>query len=192
MPIEVTCQCGKRLKAKDELAGRAVKCPSCQQPLQIPARQPAAPAAPVANSAFADLFDDVGISHQTGPVCPACNAGVAAEAVICIHCGFNLETGQRLRTNIGSSSGEVEAPAGPIGGGHGNVTDVEAILSRAAATEDPEEDMDDRERYGSMGTAWIAGVVMLATLGGALFGVWYYNEVYLPANQVEEEVDEYN
>jgi hypothetical protein len=50
MPIKVTCQCGKSFAAKDELAGKAVKCPNCQQPLRIPgapaASSPRAPAAP--------------------------------------------------------------------------------------------------------------------------------------------------
>src|SRR5262245_12730108 len=36
MPIKVTCQCGKSFAAEDELAGKAVKCPNCQQPLKIP------------------------------------------------------------------------------------------------------------------------------------------------------------
>lgn len=210
MPIEVTCQCGKRLKAKDELAGRTVKCPNCQQPLKIPASQAAAPAAPTpvaptpvaptpvapapAGDAFADLFDDAGMGHQGGPICPSCNAGVADGAVICIHCGYNLETGQRLRTNIGSAGGEVaEAPAGPVGhGGEGGASEAEALLAKAAMSEDPEEDLDDDERYGKMATAWIAGILMLAALGGALYGVYYYNEIYLPANQeVEEDDDDY-
>lgn len=38
MAIAVSCkQCGKSFKAKDELAGRAVRCPGCQNPLKIPA-----------------------------------------------------------------------------------------------------------------------------------------------------------
>jgi hypothetical protein len=37
MAIAVTCQsCGKSFKAKDELAGKAVRCPGCHQPLRIP------------------------------------------------------------------------------------------------------------------------------------------------------------
>ncbi len=37
MPISVQCPgCGKKLKAKDELAGKRVKCPSCGQVLGIP------------------------------------------------------------------------------------------------------------------------------------------------------------
>src|SRR5438105_2547480 len=51
MPIKVQCACGKSLSAKDELAGKTVKCPGCQQPLKIPggaasaAKVPAKPAA---------------------------------------------------------------------------------------------------------------------------------------------------
>ena len=39
MPIKVTCSCGAKFAAKDELAGKKVKCPKCQVPLMIPAAQ---------------------------------------------------------------------------------------------------------------------------------------------------------
>lgn len=46
MPIVVACRCGQRFQAQDHLAGKAVRCPSCSQPLQIPAAgQPMAPVA---------------------------------------------------------------------------------------------------------------------------------------------------
>ena len=47
MPITVTCEgCGKKLRVKDELAGRKGKCPACGTVLVIP--QPAsADAGPV-------------------------------------------------------------------------------------------------------------------------------------------------
>ena len=51
MPIKVTCQCGKSFAAKDELAGKAVKCPNCQQPLRIPGASAPATAAPARNLA---------------------------------------------------------------------------------------------------------------------------------------------
>jgi hypothetical protein len=35
--IKVTCVCGRALQAKDEYAGRAVRCPSCQATLTLPA-----------------------------------------------------------------------------------------------------------------------------------------------------------
>ena len=36
MPIQVACACGKKLSVKDELAGRRVKCPACQETLSVP------------------------------------------------------------------------------------------------------------------------------------------------------------
>ena len=42
-PMVVACNCGKKLRAKAELAGKRVKCPACGQPLAVPAPQPAAP-----------------------------------------------------------------------------------------------------------------------------------------------------
>jgi hypothetical protein len=37
MPIEVRCQCGKKLKAPERLAGRIVACPGCSAQIQVPA-----------------------------------------------------------------------------------------------------------------------------------------------------------
>ena len=41
MSIPVGCQCGKRFQAKDEIAGKRVKCPGCGNVLTIPQPQPA-------------------------------------------------------------------------------------------------------------------------------------------------------
>jgi DNA-directed RNA polymerase subunit RPC12/RpoP len=40
--IVVTCDCGKKLRAKAELAGKRVKCPACGEPLNIPGSRSAA------------------------------------------------------------------------------------------------------------------------------------------------------
>ncbi|MEQ9410926.1 MAG: AIM24 family protein [Fuerstiella sp.] len=37
MPIEVRCQCGKKLRVPEKYAGRKAKCPGCQQEILIPA-----------------------------------------------------------------------------------------------------------------------------------------------------------
>ena len=39
MPISVLCQCGKRLRAKDQLAGKCVKCPACGDMLTVTAAE---------------------------------------------------------------------------------------------------------------------------------------------------------
>jgi hypothetical protein len=38
MPLALTCDCGARFDADDLLAGKAVPCPECRQPVQAPAR----------------------------------------------------------------------------------------------------------------------------------------------------------
>jgi hypothetical protein len=44
MPIRVKCSCGKELSVRDELAGKAVKCPACQAAVRIPSAGGGAPA----------------------------------------------------------------------------------------------------------------------------------------------------
>ncbi len=43
MPIAIQCSCGKTLRAREEQAGRRVKCPHCGAPLLIPAATSPAP-----------------------------------------------------------------------------------------------------------------------------------------------------
>lgn len=40
MPLVVACSCGKKYRAKDELAGRTLICPSCKTPLRVPVSSP--------------------------------------------------------------------------------------------------------------------------------------------------------
>jgi hypothetical protein len=41
MPIAVSCGCGRSLRIKDELAGRKIRCPSCQGEVAVPRPQAA-------------------------------------------------------------------------------------------------------------------------------------------------------
>lgn len=52
MPIRATCSCGKRLQAKDDLAGKRVKCPACGQSLVLSQQTPSPqePALPLAGA----------------------------------------------------------------------------------------------------------------------------------------------
>lgn len=36
MAISVSCQCGKQFKVKDDLAGKAIRCPTCKSPVRVP------------------------------------------------------------------------------------------------------------------------------------------------------------
>ncbi len=121
MPIKVKCgSCSASFSAKDNLAGKTVKCPKCGAGIRVPgggqqgnpSRATAtagAGAGAVAGHAgtvkgnlgdpLAELLDEVGVKGvQTGPSCPACDVPVTPGARICINCGFNFETGQQLQT----------------------------------------------------------------------------------------------
>lgn len=111
MPIKLKCNCGQVLNVPDAMAGKAGKCPKCQATLRIPAAasasaagaaapakpataKPAAVAAPAA-AGMDDLFDEIGLTKKTGPVCPKCGGSIQRNAALCTHCGFNLQTGEQ-------------------------------------------------------------------------------------------------
>lgn len=121
MPIRINCSCGKALNVRDELAGKAVKCPACGKPVKVVRGQPSKPAtaaskpapgapkpptsAPTGNMTAAersrmdDLFDEEGFSANVAAVCPNCRAEMAAGAVLCTKCGYNTQTGERLESH---------------------------------------------------------------------------------------------
>ena len=80
--VIVACSCGKRLKAKFELAGKKVKCPGCGGVLVVPAlKLPAEVDAPAVTSAAAPVAEKE---------CPTCLATVPGGAVLCVCCGFDF------------------------------------------------------------------------------------------------------
>lgn len=104
MPIKVACKCGQKFAAKDELAGKVVKCPKCEKPLKVPAatKKTAPVAAPTPGSgSLADLLDEAGLTAKQddyqGRHCPSCNSPLAENALLCVSCGLNLETGRFIR-----------------------------------------------------------------------------------------------
>ncbi|MDX1943809.1 MAG: hypothetical protein SFU86_00260 [Pirellulaceae bacterium] len=173
MPIKVACACGAAFAAKDELAGRTVKCPKCQQPLKIPAAggspvattrtaAPQAPkqraSAPPAPAADHSAFDDVGLGQRAAGTqsCPGCGASMPPNAILCIKCGYNAKLGRRMAT-IGSTS------TSAAGGHDGHGAASAEILNRAAQTlaEDAEE---DKKKTGEGAPWW----VYLLGLGGVI------------------------
>ncbi len=115
MTIAVQCgSCHKRFAAKDELAGRKVKCPQCGGVLTIPkpgagpeaARQGteprddhavASPPAGKAESPAAGTARGPEKAPDVEPKCPSCGASVKAGAVLCVQCGYGLQTGKKLK-----------------------------------------------------------------------------------------------
>ena len=148
MPIVAQCpSCSTKLKVRDELAGKRVKCPKCSQPVTVPGGnkpaapqrakkatrpQPAddggyglAPAIP-AHNPMLDLLDDAGVeSAPRGPVCNNCGADLSPLAIICVECGFNNETGKQLETTVAKKADE------------SGMSDADRIMARA------EEEIDE-------------------------------------------------
>lgn len=58
---------------------------------------PAAAAAPLGGpvGGMDDLFDEIGLTKKTGPVCPKCGAPIQRGAALCTGCGFNFQTGEQ-------------------------------------------------------------------------------------------------
>jgi len=140
MPIPVKCSCGKSFSLKDELAGKAVKCPACQNVIKIPVpgkvvasasptggnpaagqaatKPPAAKGAPAAKAASAlpkaeleDLFAQEGFQVKTGKTCPNCFESAPKEAVLCVKCGFHFETGSKIEGHQTELDGEMSGAA---------------------------------------------------------------------------------
>ena len=188
MPIKVQCPCGAAFAAKDELAGKTVKCPKCKKPLKIgaaggaPAKsatQPkqAAAARPVAKpvkvkpiteekasalpgTSTESTFDEIGLQAAAVGThpCPGCTEPMPLEAVICIKCGYNTRLGRRMET----------AKLGGSGGdgheGHGAV--VTGLMERAAQVLD--EDAAEDKKKTSEGLPWWVYLIGLAALVGFL------------------------
>ena len=102
MPIKVSCSCGAAFAAKDELAGKTVKCPKCQQPLAIPGGGAAAPQLAPPDPGVPSIFDEAGIKakQHTGQVCPSCFHPMNQGTIICVHCGYNLKLGRKMEMQV--------------------------------------------------------------------------------------------
>lgn len=94
-PVACACACGKKFTAPAKLVGKKVKCPACGQGVVVPGR-----ALPTKEAGgLSELLDEVGYDQEkTKESCPECGVTLTPNAVICVACGLNLETGKKLRT----------------------------------------------------------------------------------------------
>jgi hypothetical protein len=164
----VKCACGKAFAAKDELAGKTVKCPGCQKPLKIPGNAPAAAAAkgpakpaPAATPAQPSdsLFDEIGLAPPTEGTkpCPGCTEPLPLQAVVCVKCGFNTRIGRRMTT---------ERVGGGDAGGHGAV--AQDLLEKAATIIDGDLE-EEKKKTGEGMPWWVYLVVLILLICGAAY-----------------------
>ena len=114
MAIAFSCpSCTKKFKAKNELSGKAVKCPcgtkfkvpqvSARSKIKIsksnPANSEQGTALPGFDSGvFGDLLDEVDLGKTSvGKKCPSCKQPIGSRAVLCVQCGYRLDTGKQMK-----------------------------------------------------------------------------------------------
>jgi len=99
--------CANRQRTKDN-KGRYY-CQPCyekarhdvQKKVAAPLKIPKAPARPIPDSTF-NPFDEMLESTQrtSGRTCGSCGNPIAEDAIICLGCGFNIETGSKLGVKV--------------------------------------------------------------------------------------------
>lgn len=160
MPIKAHCgNCGATFQAKDNLAGKKVKCPKCAAQIVIGSSKVAGAAAsekktPVgaarARNPLLDLLDEADVKSATrGPVCPSCSAEMKRGAILCVNCGYNTETGEKIRRVV--QVDESDEMSG--------MSETEKLMVRA------EQDIDDMpitgvgQDFGDGGSAALVAMV---------------------------------
>jgi hypothetical protein len=106
--------CGKSYRWKPEFAGRSAKC-ACGAKLVVPSDAPSTPAA--AGIPLAPETKQPATPQRITPTtqadaenkCPSCSASLAADAILCVNCGYNLKTGKKLSAVVVESDGEDES-----------------------------------------------------------------------------------
>ena len=96
MGIRFNCQCGRELNVKDAMAGKKGKCPGCGAVINVPTLEEVAAlekakAEAEAAEAAAQAEAEAGMIE-----CPHCQKKIAPDSVICIGCGTNLKTGEKM------------------------------------------------------------------------------------------------
>ena len=186
MPIKVRCgSCEAAFKAKDALAGKRVRCPKCKKPLTIPAAvgvggvaaarprsKPAKANAVRSNpNPMMDLLDEADVKGVTrGPTCDNCAAELTAGAVLCIECGYNMETGKRVVSEIDEDSKSSS-----------EMTAAERMLAKAEKDIDDMPVTADGQDFGdgadSLVIAGVAGAILLLLVGIGLVIIFSMEQI---------------
>ena len=103
----ITCDaCGRHYAWKPQIAGKKVKC-KCGQVLTVPVGPPENP-----DMAPSDAPpEDNAVLAAAPTACPACGQELSPGSVLCVHCGYNLQTGQYIGTQLEADAAAATATA---------------------------------------------------------------------------------
>ena len=152
MPIKVSCSCGQAFMAKDELQGQTLLCPKCHQPLTIGEGLQKS-GQRKSGGGMEDLLEEVGIKEYQGARCPRCAAPLKPGAVLCVECGFHLQTQQKVEGAKVRKAGER---------GHGEAADD--LLARAADLL-LEDKIEEKKNRAQGLPAWVYFIALTLMIG---------------------------
>lgn len=180
------------MNVADKFAGKKAKCPKCGAPIQIPAAAASADkdslfgddmmlaaetpkAKPTAaaggwgsnskvRSPLDELLDEAGVEAKVeGPTCPGCGAGVSEGDLICVSCGLNFQTGERIYSHVAHDPRDARK----------NMSETEKIMARAEAEIEVNPISNEEDGYGdgpesfflAAGALLIGALIVAATVG---------------------------
>ena len=114
MPVTVSCGCGKTLSVPERLLGKKVRCPGCGA--VFVAQAPGA-VEPEGGFALDDGYQtDAPPPSAPGPeasmrFCKSCGASMQPDALVCLECGVNQDTGDRVGSLSKSAASGARATA---------------------------------------------------------------------------------
>lgn len=190
MAIKAQCgSCGTSFSAKDEFAGKRVKCPKCSQPMTIQQRNLVAGQRPTSvtiagaagHNPLLDLLDEAGVeSVPQGPICENCGADMELNAVICVDCGLNTSTGLQLETESFEDPAEVY--------NDDEISDADKIMAKAEREIEEMPVTAVGQNFGDGADSFLIafvgmiGLLILVTIGvGIIFLMDFFGELIEPA-----------
>ena len=88
--------CDQDLEAPEDMAGETVECPTCETQLSVPVAAPAEAA--ISQPAISGEDSENAGGNDTA--CPSCGVEMPADAVLCMHCGYNIKLGKKMETSF--------------------------------------------------------------------------------------------
>jgi hypothetical protein len=107
-----------------------------------------------------DLFDEVGISAKKGASCPKCHAELKPNAVLCVACGFDLQSGEHREG--------AKIQSGARRGGHDEAADD--LLARAARQIEIDKEEDKKNlSHGAPAYVYLFGIGVIVAFAAMMF-----------------------
>lgn len=86
--------CSGKFKASPKHVGKKVKCPKCGTAIEIP--EPPEEEESFGFDLESDESEEPEGPKETGKTCPNCGETMGPDDVICVSCGWNLQTGEQM------------------------------------------------------------------------------------------------